>query len=214
MTVGGCWPALVLGKYDPVSWDGLLYFCREGEKATCRGAYRLNCFIAALLRCSIRLFPERITPCALSTHQVQHCLMKRSAAPSAMAFRKPLSLQKYKLVLVLTIEMAGTALPNKFICIEVCRTDLPGYNEGHSRTPLEPRQHMFNIPPEPSLTGRGGPAHTLFPLSGTQKLECVLMQMPTTGICSLLQNCEVCMGVPSFGGKQQLFTPSINSRLI
>lgn len=119
----------------------------------------------------IRLFPERITPGALSTHQVQHCLMKSSAAPSAMAFRKTLSLQKYKLVLVLTIEMDGTALPNKFICIEVCRTDLSGYNEGQSRTPFEPRQCMFNIPPEPCLTGRDGPAHTLFPLSRTQKLE-------------------------------------------
>lgn len=50
---------------------------------------------------------------------------------------------------------------------------------------------MFNIPPEPYLTGRSGPAHTLFPVSGTQKLEHVLLQMPTVGICSLLQNSEV-----------------------
>lgn len=108
MTVGGCWPALILGKYDPVSRDGVLYFCREGEKVTYRGTYRLNCFIAALFLCSIRLFPERITPCSLSTHQVHHYLMKTSTAPSAMAFRQAQSLKKYKLVLVLTIEMSGT----------------------------------------------------------------------------------------------------------
>lgn len=108
MTVGVCWPALILDKYVPVSWDGMLYFCREGERVTHRGTYRWNCFIAVLLFCSIRLLPERITPCSLSTHQVQHCLMKTSTAPSAVAFRDALSLQKYKLVLVLTIEKAGT----------------------------------------------------------------------------------------------------------
>lgn len=134
-----------------------------------------------------------------------------------MAFRKALSLQKYKLVLVPTIEMAGTIPPpNKFIYIEVCRTDLSGYHEGYSRTALEPRQCIFKIPPEPP-TGRerGGPAHTLFPLSRTQKLECVSLQMPTIGIGSLLQNCEVFMGVPhSKANNKQFFTPLINSRLI
>lgn len=69
---------------------------------------------------------------------------------------------------------------------------------------------MFNIPPEPYLTGRGGPTHTLFPLSGTQKLERVLLQMPTVGICSLLQNSEVCMGMPPLKGKQQIIFYTFN----
>lgn len=134
-----------------------------------------------------------------------------------MAFRKALSLQKYKLVLVLTIEMAGTIPPpNKFISIEVCRTDLSGYNEGYSRTPLESRKCIFKIPSEPCLTARerGGPAHTLFPLSRTHKLECVLLQMPTIGIGRSLQNCEVFMGVPPFKGKQQTIYYNLNQQQV
>lgn len=133
-----------------------------------------------------------------------------------MAFRKALSLQKYKLALVLTIEMAGTIPPpNKFIYLEVCGTDLSGYNEGYSRTPLEPRQCIFKIPPEPPKgRERGGPAHTLFPLSRTQKLECVLLQMPTIGIGSLLQNCEVFMGAPPFKGKQQTIFYTFNQQQV
>lgn len=80
MTVGGYWPALVLVKCDEASWDGVLWFFREGESVT-NILRNLNCFIAAILHCcSIRSFPERGALCSLSTQQVQHGLMKTCTA--------------------------------------------------------------------------------------------------------------------------------------
>lgn len=130
-----------------------------------RGTYRLNCFIAALLHCSIKLlFPERVTPCSLSTYQVQHCSMKTSIASSTMPFRKALSLQNYKLELVLTIEMAGTVphLVNLFTLRFAGLSYQAIMKDIVELTPFESRQCVFKIPPESCLTEMGGPAHTLF----------------------------------------------------